>query len=152
MQGSLAPRPQRHGAAIESYLFGSLDLIGETQFDVGLHDRRRQQDAPVRRGARQFGHRDKGRTRQRQSLIDRRTAPVGEHEATIAAIARDAVWKRQRQHHAGGWYLPSPTLPRKGGGRRKRHLRCPALCQAARLACGLRAVAAKLAEPYVEDG
>src|ERR1700738_2667912 len=64
---------------------------------------------------------------------------------------------------------PPPPPPRKGGGRRKRrptsrpisartarglftrsHLRCPALCQAARAAGAGRAVAAELVEPEIE--
>src|SRR5207249_5610684 len=130
-------------------------------------------------------------------LIQRGAAPVRKHEAAIAAVARDTVGTCQRQHHAGGRLSlsraevsllplllrgggscnggasgsqpPSPTLPRKGEGRRKcgpasgpivlctasgilthSHLRGPALRESARAAGARRAIAAELIEPDIE--
>jgi len=82
-------------------------VIGKTRFDVGLRDRRRQQNAPVRGRAGEFGNRDIRRARQRGSLVHRGAAPVGQHEAAIAAIARDAVGKCKGEHDAGR-ELPRP--------------------------------------------
>src|SRR5260370_7204829 len=78
--------------------------------DLQLRNRRRQQDASAASGAGQFGDRNIGRARQCGCLVQRGATPVGEHEAAIAAIARDAVGKCQRKHHAGG-RLPSILPP-----------------------------------------
>jgi hypothetical protein len=67
VQGLPAPRPHGKRASIERDLVGDFDLIGEMRLDLGLRDRRRQQDAPLRGGAREFGDRDIGRSRQRRS-------------------------------------------------------------------------------------
>src|SRR5580693_1673165 len=50
------------------------------------------------------------------------------------------------------WGPPTPTLPRRGGGRRRvrRHLRRPALRQTACAARAGRAVAAELIEPDIK--
>ena len=119
--------------------------------DVGGLDRRRQQNAALGRGSGQFGDGNIGRARQRGGSVHGRAAPIGEHEAAIAAIARHPVGKCEGQHEAGGRMLPSPWR----GGRRARpltgrHLRRPALRQTARTAGAWRAVAAELIEPDIK--
>ena len=90
----IAPRSNEISSAV-------LDLVGEAQFDLFLRDRRRQQNAPLRGRAGQFGDRDIGRARQRRGLFHGRAAAIGEHKTAIAAVARDAVGEGKGQHDAG---------------------------------------------------
>ncbi len=149
MQRPLAACPQCHRAAIERDLIRGLDLIGEVPFDIFQRYPRRQQNAPLGGGARQFADRDIRRARQRRGRIDRRAPSIGEHEAAIAAITRDAIGKRQSEHHADGRFFLRRRNDRAGLFTRS-HLRGPTLRLAARASGALRAVAAELIEPDVE--
>src|SRR6185503_20551725 len=81
----------------------------------------------------------------RRGLLDGGATAIGEHETAVAAVARDAVRKGQRQHDPGGG---RDILSGRTFGRR--HLLRPALCEAAGAAGARRAVAAELVEPGIE--
>ena len=58
----------------------------------------------------QFADRDIGRARQRGGLLDDSAAAVGEHEAAIAPVARDAVREGKGEHDAGGYFVKRAQL------------------------------------------
>ena len=131
-------------AAIEHDLVLGFDLVRKALLDLRERDRRRQQDAAVRGGAGQLADGEERRARQRRRLLDRGAAAVGQHERAVAAIARDAIGKRQRQQHAGR------QSPRRAPGDCHAELRTQRFAMLRALRRALRAIAAKPIEPCVE--
>ena len=78
-----APRAQRGRRGIERHSLAVFDFVGKARLDLRERDRRGQQDAARRRGAGQFGHREKRLARQRRGRIDRAAAAVGEQERAV---------------------------------------------------------------------
>ena len=148
MQRPLAPRPQRHRAAIERNLVRGFDLIGEARFDLGLRDRRRQQDAPAARRCRSI-RRPRYRARApapRSGRPPRR----GRWRARNCHCRGCARRDRERPKRASRrWKAPPARAAFCAGLLTADDATCdgPALRQAARAAGALRAVAAELIEP-----
>ena len=101
--GGCAARAGEAEAASKLTSSRSSILSGKARLDLGERDRRRQNDAARRRGAGQFGHRQKRLARQRRSGIDIAAAAVGEQERAVAAAAAlgDAVGIGEREQRAG---------------------------------------------------
>ena len=138
-RNAIAPRSKRN-------LVRALDLVGEAQLDLGLRDRRRQQDAAAAPRCRSVRRpRYRARAPARRSGRPRRRGRWRARNCHCRGCCATRSGKAKASITPVEGEVSSPGAPLGG-----RHLRRPALREAARAGGALRAVAAELIEPDIE--